>query len=355
MKCSGFTLAFVIFFALSFKATAWHFADQLNLAWPPASYVGYITPDEALVGTHNDGNIFATCSNVADSINQFKRTPFPITGGRLQFELLNMTETALDYSFNVSLYLGQISADSSPGQSRKVFIATWTKSNFTSGSDCQPQLGSKEFNATNIIQGALANDPAIRGGVPGGHSFDIIGMNSTLGVRITLNIGTFIIEEMWQCAYVTFVSTEKFPASRGGICNSGTTIDPVVAALLPANLSSTLTTPISPPTANSEVTSSSLSPKTGIIVLVSAAALVTAVFYLVIWAILSSSHRTKYGEKMTLSLFFAEWVPDPYASHNSSDQSFSSSKSNISSMSGSNGSYSMRSESLPQYWDATNP
>jgi hypothetical protein len=214
------TSAVATLLALATKIRAWDYSVQVNLAWPPVGHEEYVTLNGTWTGSHGQNDPFSPCANVAIAPDQ-KRTPFPSTGGRLQFDAVNNTKTLQDFNYNINPYFGQISADTTQGYLRGAYIDTYVYKDFNTSSYCSPDPVGLGINATDLISGAMAATPGVRAMLVASPVLDIVGMNATIGVRMVLFDLDNNVEEMWQCAYVTFVSPETFAASgEGGFCNN---------------------------------------------------------------------------------------------------------------------------------------
>jgi hypothetical protein len=213
--------AVVTLSALASHVGAWDYSVQVNLAWPPVGHEEYVTLNGTWTGSHGQNDPFAPCANVPIAPDQ-KRTPFPTTGGRLQFDTVNNTKTLQDFNYIIDPYFGQISADTTQGYWRGAYIDTYVYEDFNTSSYCSPDPVDFAINATDLISGAMAATPGVRAMLTADPVLNIVGMNATVGVRMVLFHGDVNVEEMWQCAYVTFVSPESFAASGdGGLCNNG--------------------------------------------------------------------------------------------------------------------------------------
>jgi hypothetical protein len=213
--------------ALSSVIVAWDYPVQVNLAWPSINHQEYVTLNGQWTGGHSQNDPAIPCANVVIPANQ-ARSPFPTTGGRLQFNTINDTGTLPGSEYTITPYFGQISGG---GSLQGAPINAWVFTDFSTSSDCLPDSGPG-INATSLISQAIASAPGVDVDSSPVPSLNIVGMNATIGIRLGLfDNNDNKIEEMWQCAYITFVSPDSLAASGGGgICNRGIVHPSVVTA-----------------------------------------------------------------------------------------------------------------------------
>jgi hypothetical protein len=210
-----------LFLTLPSLITSWTVPTQVNLAWPPLGNQGYGILDGKTVLPNGQDSPRFPCWNVPVSPAQ-KRVPFPITGGHFQFQTTNETGALPDHQFVVHTHFGQISADEMRDQPRakSSYESTDVFKDFGTGSVCSPDesFGPGGVNVTDGIRKALFPNSSYFEPL----TVDIRGMNATLGLQMDVFGPSIKGEDMYQCAYVTFVSWEEFKkTSEGGICNGG--------------------------------------------------------------------------------------------------------------------------------------
>ncbi|KAH6722681.1 hypothetical protein BKA61DRAFT_729974 [Leptodontidium sp. MPI-SDFR-AT-0119] len=190
---------------------SWTFSTTVDLAWPPFKAEIYATMNSTVLPTYND-DFFPCSKEPVDSSTP--RVLFPITGGRFQFNLTNTTDL-ITYKYIGSIYIGQLSGDTTPFRNASEYITTYYWEDFRTGPDC-----GETVNLTQHVNDAYNREDI--------SERDIIGINATIAIRNVLfstddyyyyPADVYNIEEMYQCGYIT-IGPPGISTQEGDFCNS---------------------------------------------------------------------------------------------------------------------------------------
>ncbi|KAL5324657.1 hypothetical protein ACEPPN_009205 [Leptodophora sp. 'Broadleaf-Isolate-01'] len=167
--------------------------------------------NSTVLPTYND-DFFPCSKEPVDSSTP--RVLFPITGGRFQFNLTNTTDL-ITYKYIGSIYIGQLSGDTTPFRNASEYITTYYWEDFRTGPDC-----GETVNLTQHVNDAYNREDI--------SERDIIGINATIAIRNVLfstddyydyPADVYNIEEMYQCGYIT-IGPPGISTQEGDFCNS---------------------------------------------------------------------------------------------------------------------------------------
>ncbi|KAH7356376.1 hypothetical protein BKA65DRAFT_592002 [Rhexocercosporidium sp. MPI-PUGE-AT-0058] len=210
----------------------WTHSTTVDLAWPPLKAQAYATINSTVLPTYNDD--FFPCSKQPIS-SSTPRVLFPVTGARFQFNLTNTTDL-ITYKYIGSIYIGQISGDTTPFHNASEYITTYSWKNFSTGPDC-----GETVNLTQHVNEAFNREDM--------SEHDIIGRNATIAIRNVLfstddyydyPVDVYNIEEMYQCGYIT-IGPPGIDTQEGDFCNSEEGLK-YIASISDASVAATATT-----------------------------------------------------------------------------------------------------------------
>lgn len=187
---------------------SWTFSTTVDLAWPPFKAEIYATMNSTVLPTYND-DFFPCSKEPVDSSTP--RVLFPITGGRFQFNLTNTTDL-ITYKYIGSIYIGQLSGDTTPFRNASEYITTYYWEDFRTGPDC-----GETVNLTQHVNDAYNREDI--------SERDIIGINATIAIRNVLfstddyydyPADVYNIEEMYQVRILSLPVPSRL--SKIGVC-----------------------------------------------------------------------------------------------------------------------------------------
>ncbi|KAG4442129.1 hypothetical protein IFR05_002415 [Cadophora sp. M221] len=228
---------------------SWTHSTTVDLAWPPLKAQIYATINSTVLPTYN--NDFFPCSKPPID-SSTPRILFPITGGRLQFNLTNTTDL-ITYNYIASIYIGQLSGDTTPYRNASEYIVTYSWKDFRTGPDC-----GETVNLTQHVNDAYNREDI--------SERDIIGLNATIALRTTLfstddyydyPADVYNVEEMYQCGYIT-IGPPGISTQDGDFCNSEEGIA-YIASVSEASVAATATSSPSLISSRSVIATSTLS------------------------------------------------------------------------------------------------
>ncbi|KAL2073877.1 hypothetical protein VTL71DRAFT_11203 [Oculimacula yallundae] len=196
---------------------SWSHGTTVDLAWPPLAAESYGTINSVEQPTYN--NDFFPCSNQPID-SSTPRVVFPVTGGRLQFNLTNTTDL-ITYKYIGSIYIGQFSGDTAPARNASEYITTYAWKDFRTSPDCGETVNLTRYVNEAFEMVAGEEDTNI-------NERDIIGMNATIAIRNVLFStdsyydypgDIYNVEEMYQCGYIT-IGPPGISIQAGDFCNS---------------------------------------------------------------------------------------------------------------------------------------
>jgi hypothetical protein len=208
-----FVIAFLCVIACFPAVRAWTFSTtDVNLTAPPPQVLDYVVENMQWVGAHGQGDSAMPCEEIPVPEN-VRRTPWPITGSRLTYSLINDTVGSLKYAEYMSnVYLGQISLGNGsystslqrPGNFGFQNSGQDTFRDFQTGQDCSDIIDVPQLIADSV--GKTTEEVNNAG---------IEGMNATFGLRMILftpnpdrkynPLADYNMEEMYQVR--DFIST----------------------------------------------------------------------------------------------------------------------------------------------------
>lgn len=195
---------------------AWD-SDSLtaDLAWPPIGNEGTITEyGGQRVSPYVDTSSFP-CANITPPTDAAKRTDFPLSSARLQFNFRNTSLDTTGYEFMIDTWLGQFSNDVNANHTGWTWVDTPVYQQISSG----PQCSDGPLNMTYQIANAPTFDLQLQNSVDGSN---LVGVELTLGLRIVLfNADHDNVESMYQCSYLRLVADDAPVTQDRGVCNVG--------------------------------------------------------------------------------------------------------------------------------------
>ncbi|KAK8045025.1 hypothetical protein PG993_005049 [Apiospora rasikravindrae] len=126
-------------FSAARPAAAWTIPAYVELGWPQPQREDYLRK----AGVAQDGytNSLGSCLNYPVPAN-ITRIPFPVRGGRLQFDMVNSTGAFSDHYMSVFFYLGHLWADG--GFRKKHNFERFRMQNFRTGPNCTEPIDMVE-------------------------------------------------------------------------------------------------------------------------------------------------------------------------------------------------------------------
>ncbi|KAK7943089.1 phosphatase activator protein [Apiospora aurea] len=126
-------------FSAARPAAAWTIPSYVELGWPQPQREDYLR--KAGVAQTGYTNSLGSCLNYPVPSN-ITRIPFPVRGGRLQFDMVNSTGEFSDHYMSVFFYLGHLWADG--GFRKKHNFERFRMQNFRTGPNCTEPIDMVE-------------------------------------------------------------------------------------------------------------------------------------------------------------------------------------------------------------------